>query len=483
MQEGMKTLEGIEHVLHSIRKEIERIDQELELLFSRSQENSKEQTKVLDALAKIYFLQIEKKDVTVKNEDSFSSEIAQMIAKRAQRYQKLLTEIEQQQHRLASLEDQRAQKHTLLDNAAKEVIKAEHHIQTLLEEDKAYQTQLKVTRERKKIAEEAEKKALEAEQRRYEKGKPYEEDALFSYLWRVKYGTSEYQGSRLVKMLDSWVASLISYEKYRVNYWTLLEIPKRLRLHADEEKEAYMHKLGLLSQIEHTYAKRVELSKLQAKEKEQQEAVDAVDDEIVETEEKLKFLIEQRQSYLEDKDSAADQIISQINQILLKMQLSELERVAHETAEKEDDNLVWKLKELKASATKIQNTIKMYRKLYDSKITQMHEVEVLRDKFKKSRYDDIRSGFENDRVIKEMLGGLLGGLVHSSVLWDTLQQNQRHMDTGAWPDFGSGGFSGGNGSPWHFPKSRDGESMFQLPDFGGFSSRNRVDDFSTGGGF
>jgi len=74
-------------------------------------------------------------------------------------------------------------------------------------------------------------------------------------------------------------------------------------------------------------------------------------------------------------------------------------------------------------------------------------------------------------------------LAQSDILWDTLRRSQRHINTGLWPDFGSGGFTSGASLPWHFPKSRDGGSNFNLLDMGGFSSRNTLDGFSTGGGF
>ncbi len=483
MIKGIKTLEDIDSVLHTVRNEISRIDKEIDTIFELSQENKRRQSQTTETLAKIYFTEIENRDVSKKYESNISKGVDGLLEKRAKAYQQLLENIDAHNTKLASLESQRVQKHKLLAEAAKDVIKRENEIQVILEKDKEYQIQLEITRKSKKIADEAENKAIEAEQTRIEKGLPYEEDIFFSYLWDVKYGTSEYRGKTLTKMLDSWVASLSDYEKYRVNYWTLLEIPKRLHIHADEEKEAYNNALKKLSLIEYKHAEKKQLGLFQEEEKSRQEAVDIIDDEIVDLEKKLESLMAERQKYLEDRDSVAQDIVSEINHLLLQMSLPQLDTLVKQTINKEDDRLVEELNKLKNLAVKMQRDISKQRLLYDKKIQQLHEVESLRVKFKSSRYDDIRSGFDNATVIEDMLGGLLGGLAQSNVLWDTLRRSQRHVDTGSWPDFGSGGFNSGSDSPWHFPKNRDGGSIFNLPDMGGFSSRNTLDSFSTGGGF
>jgi hypothetical protein len=483
MIKGIKTLEDIDEILHTVRNEITRIDQKIERLFEHSQENKQEQSKVTESLAKIYFNEIENKDFSQDNNSTIADDVESLLIKRADNYNNLLEDIENYNEQLASLELKRIEEHQLLDSAAKDVIEKEHEIQSMLEKDKEYQVELEKTRESKKISIEAENKADEAEQTRIIKGEPYEKDLLFSYLWRVKYGTSEYKERGLIKTLDSWVASLCDYEKHRVNYWTLLEIPKRLRLHAEVEKKAYHDNLERLSKIEHEYAQKVELSKYQEAEKKRQEIVDKIDDEILELEKKLNLAIEERQKFLEDKDKYAKEIIGKIDYLLRQMSLPDLNRLVKQTINKKDDKLAQNLNLLKSRAIKMQEDIDKHRKLYDEKLSQLHEIERLRVRFKNSRYDDIRSGFRDKNVIQDMLGGLLGGIIQSDILWDTLRRSQVHIDTGSWPDFGSGGFTSGTSSPWHFPKSRDGGSIFNLPDMGGFSSRNRIDDFSTGGGF
>ena len=79
----------------------------------------------------------------------------------------------------------------------------------------------------------AEKKAEQAEADLQEKRQPYEADPLFMYLWRAKFGTPEYRAIPIVKYFDRKVAKLIGFEGARRNYAVLLQLPLRLREHAD----------------------------------------------------------------------------------------------------------------------------------------------------------------------------------------------------------------------------------------------------------
>jgi hypothetical protein len=79
----------------------------------------------------------------------------------------------------------------------------------------------------------AEQKAAQAEADRQQKRQPYEADPLFMYLWRRGYGTGAYKASNLVRFFDRKVAHLIDFETARVNFTMLMELPERLREHAE----------------------------------------------------------------------------------------------------------------------------------------------------------------------------------------------------------------------------------------------------------
>ena len=53
------------------------------------------------------------------------------------------------------------------------------------------------------------------------------------YLWRRKFGTSEYSSGFFVRYFDEKIAALINYREARANYAMLNQIPERLRDHAN----------------------------------------------------------------------------------------------------------------------------------------------------------------------------------------------------------------------------------------------------------
>jgi len=83
----------------------------------------------------------------------------------------------------------------------------------------------------KSVAVRAEQKLELAKTDRSEKGKPYENDPLFSYLWERKFRTPDYRKGGLSRMLDGWVAKLCRYDEAYLNYARLTELPDRIAEH------------------------------------------------------------------------------------------------------------------------------------------------------------------------------------------------------------------------------------------------------------
>jgi len=100
------------------------------------------------------------------------------------------------------------------------------------------------------VATEAEKKATASEAELGAKKKPYDEDPLFAYLWRRRFGTGQYMSGHFTRMLDRMVAEFIAYDGARPNYAALIEIPQRLREHATAQRLAVQVPQAALVEIE-----------------------------------------------------------------------------------------------------------------------------------------------------------------------------------------------------------------------------------------
>ena len=161
---------------------------------------------------------------------------------------------------LAKLSTERQE---LLENTQKwqaEIDALDAPVKAALANDAAYGALIAERAETDKVATEADRKADMAEADREEKGKPYREDPLFSYLWDRGYGTGAYKAGNITRMLDDWVARLVGFANARPNYAMLIAIPDRfldatgnvLPL-ADIEKDliafAIDHNAGRMAQV------------------------------------------------------------------------------------------------------------------------------------------------------------------------------------------------------------------------------------------
>jgi len=115
-----------------------------------------------------------------------------------------------------------------------------------------------------KQAKNADEKASQSEADKDEKGKPYENDSLFLYLWRRRYLTPDYEGGWLTRSLDGWVAKLIDFEDARSNYFMLTELPVRLREHADNLKQKVENEANALAALEAEAAEKNGITELRS---------------------------------------------------------------------------------------------------------------------------------------------------------------------------------------------------------------------------
>jgi hypothetical protein len=484
MLSGLKTLQQLDRGLTSVRADVNRIDNELNQLSVGLNANRLGQAQALRELAGIRLDALARAEFMGELEAADQRALS-LLEERQAAFEQLEADIEQAAQALADREQERTAQQLTVSERAQAVIDCEHRIQGELEEDTAYQQQLQETRRLDSIAAEAEHKAEQAAADRTEKGKPYEENELFMYLWQRKYGTPEYQAGPLARFLDAWVERLSNYNEYRVNYWTLLEIPLRLKSHAERTRIQANGAVDTLAALETAQAEAAGLPALQAEQADAQAALDAIDDRIEQQEAAHEQLLQQRTAFAEARDRFMMQGIQALSTSLGNKSLLELSDAAHDTHDEQDNRLVRELAELRERHRDIEEELRDHRRLHEAKLDRLKDFEQVRRRFKQRRFDDLRSGFGNEGLVMTMLGQFLNGLVDSDELWRVLERHQRHRDVGAWPDFGSGGLGlpRQRRSPWHFPRGRGGSGGgFRLPRSGGWRSRGGG-GFRTGGGF
>lgn len=488
MWTGRQTLHSIDEALGSANNDIKRLDAVLSELSIRQAENRRERLKACEGLASLRLDQISRE--ALQSALNYADKAAlSILHERQVLMQELNKNLDACQDHLDLLENKRQQQSEQVNQQAQTLIEREREAQSQLENDESYQQQLVVNQNADTVADRAEEKTSLAEEDRIEKGKPFESDTLFMYLWKRQYAQPEYEANFLARLLDAWVARLCHYHKARVNYWMLLELPKRLSLHAESVREDADKELASLQEIETAFAEKYGVLKAQVNLKDAQNQLDQIDNDIVAAEEKQNAFLFERNRYHAGEDTQFKAAIHELVTAMQRKDVIELQRLVNRTLDRQDDHLIASIIDLREEGQELEKNIAETRQHQQSYLQKLTELKRVRTQFKRKRFDDVRSGFSNGSLIGIALNEFLKGVLNNGELWRVIERSQRHRDVGAWPDFGSGGLGGGrrsrrsSGSPWHWPGG-GGSDGFRLPRSGGSSSRGRGNGgFRTGGGF
>jgi chromosome segregation ATPase len=249
IQSGRDTLASIDHALAEVDRHMGEVDAQIRATSEKIVTLRQQETRLYETLAKLR-IDLMATGKLAAELDSAHRQASSLLDDREQALTDLRQRIGRSEATRTALQERRARSAAAVDAADERLDAAQASAQTHLSADSAYQQQLALAQEADRVAELAEEKTRVAEMDRSEKGRPYEQDPLFHYLWERDYGTAQYQGSRLIRRLDDWVARLCGYQTARPNYAMLLEIPRRLREHAQGRRSRADAELQALQQLE-----------------------------------------------------------------------------------------------------------------------------------------------------------------------------------------------------------------------------------------
>ena len=495
MWKGSTALKNIDQSLQSLRKEVMRLDSELDQLSSRTTQNERHRMQLINQIAQVRLSEIEQGSL-LSRLDAADQEVQGLLDQRRQALDSLDGAIADVNQQIDVAENERESLLIKTNAAEQALVDLEAKVQADLQVDQNYLAQLQLAQEAEAIAEEAALKVARAQANLAEKAAPYKADELFMYLWDRGFGTTEYNGGLLARFLDAWVARLIKYEPARVDYWNLSEIPQRLEGHAkrvadradDEHKALQKLELDALNVAgQNTLVEQADVIRRE---------LDGHDDALENLEMRLDQHLGERSRFVAGEDPLTQQSLSRLGQALEIQGLQSIHRYVRDTVSPTDDALVLELQGLLQNMQGNKEDLADVRLMHDNKLIRLRELEGIRRKFKNSRFDDVRSGFGNQALIASVLTQFMQGLVNGSDLWRVIQRNQRYRQVASRPDFGSGGLGeiadvlgeellrhgrrrrSRHRSSWSWPKSRGGGGGFRFPS-GGRSGGG----FKTGGGF
>lgn len=488
MLSGRDTLDRLSTTIGSARRELQRLDRDMQATSGAAATNRQRQAEALKRMAAMRLDAIRQGDL-VKRIDSADHEVRKILDRRQGAMTALHERASLAEKALLTLEARRVELHIEVDAAAQALAECEARVQSGLESDAGYQAQLERTRVADAVAVSAAEKAEVVVEDRRKKGEPYENDPLFIYLWNRGYGTSEYRANPLARLLDSWVARLCKYHDARPNYWMLQEIPRRLSEHADRRRADAERELDTLQALEETAAKNGGAHTAKAKLESAEQRQDEIDAQIAQSESKLHELQTEQSQYAVGDDSYIAECLSLFTDTLQLRDVTDLTHLARSTMTTADDAVVDDLRRLRREESALQDELDRNRDLHREHLRRVQELEQVRQRFKQNRYDDLRSGFDKGDLIVSTMREVLGGAIRGGALWSVLQQYQRYRDVaGAWPDFGSGGIrrrsrrAPSRPPTWHWPgRSRtNNRGGFNLPRPPKSPTRGRG-GFRTGG--
>lgn len=310
-------------------------------------------------------------------------------------------------------------------------------------DDPAYKAQLHAVETAEATAARAEEKWITAQDDVAEKGHPYRQDAFFTYLQRRQYGTKSARGWPLTKILDHWVARLCDYRKAAENFRRLHAIPARLEAHVKRLDADALAEQSALQSLEQDSLQKEGVTDLHEASVSAQARLEQLDEKIEAAEQHHDALRAQHISVLTGESGPYQKALTLLSEALSRKSLPSLNRMAAQTQTRDDDRAIESLRELQEAAEDLQDDRAEAKQLLKGYQKRLKDLEAVRRKFKKKRYDAPSSVFENGNMLGALLGQVLVGALAGDDFWRQLERAQRTVRRYSDDDFGGGDWTEG----------------------------------------
>jgi hypothetical protein len=483
MWSGRQTLASIERAIAELNGEEGQLDATLRSAVGEAERLRKERSGALRELARVKLDEMSAGRL-VRDLDAGERRAVQLLDDYRLR---MVATAERRERLLQEVAAAEAERHA----AALEVEKALEAVEALRAQAEAkvqatpdWQAANSVLQEADAIASEAEKKAASSEAELGAKKKPYDNDPLFTYLWRRRFGTSAYSAGNIARMLDRQVAEFIDYSGARANYAALIEIPLRLREHATAKRAAAEERKAALSQIERRAMLEAGVDDKERLLAEARHRLATADDAVEAKHGELRAVEEERAALVSSGSNPTyEEALTTIAAADSTDEIATLYMEARRTPTRADEAIVRKLEAVDAAIGKVDAEIAGLRRSAQDLARRRLEVEQVRDRFRRAGYDHPHTTFGNEVDIVDVLKGIVHGVIRSGVLWDLLRQGYGYRRPRGRPDFGGPSF------PFPFPLpggdggGSSGGGWRREPESRGGWSPNDDDRFTTGGSF
>ena len=424
MSSGRHFLSSLDRGMDVLRRDFRKLDNELQNITRGLAHVRRRETDAYRELARLRLSAIDAASFS-DTLDAADRKARQILGERDTALADLGQTLDDVQAELDRLAGERTERADALETAEQAATDKLADVQAALAEDPAFIALRDKAQALVDQAAEAEEKTKRAEEDRREKGKPYEADPLFRYLWDRGYGTSAYRAWPLARLIDRMMARHIRFEKARRNYYTLTEIPKRLRSHTERLNAATVANLNEVSAHESAAEARAGIPALEERVEQAAAAVAATDAAIDSAETRYNETLAERERFANGTDRYFEEALSTLVASYEADPIPELRRLAERTAERSDDRLVQTLDELRDEARDLESHLGDKQEIHGRRMNRLNELTAVRNQYKRKNFDSIDSVIDDRGSAELMLTEFLSGLISGDRLWRVIRHSQR----------------------------------------------------------
>lgn len=326
-------------------------------------------------------------DLLAQHEEFVASESRALLA--------MLSEIE-------ALEEDRTREAVALAEHVEQQEARVNSILDALSETPDYKALRQALKEASAVTERATQKLEIARTDRDEKGQPYNDDSLFSYLWARKYRTVDYKANGLTRMLDGWVGRLCGYDKAHLTFARLTELPERLAEHVEHVEVLEDEAEEALKAIEISALREGGLEEMEVEAEAIRETMRQLDLKIETAEEAHLARSESHATALQAETGFAAKARYVLAEALRKMSFPGLRVLVAQTIELEDDEIVDGLVKLRAEEMQLDLEVTDQEALPKRHSRELKRIEHLRKDYKRASYAS-RSIWVDQTVLEDAI--------------------------------------------------------------------------------
>ncbi|WP_417670930.1 hypothetical protein [Roseibium sp.] len=476
MLSGRQTLSSIEQALADLRREENELGSRIDRATRSLTDLQTQQGDAYKELARFRLDNHAAETLDVRLDEA-AREARRLMEKRARDYKTLSDQLRQKETAYAELKKKRDALAAEAESAAARMDDLMEEVDGRLAGDTAFQAQRDRAEQAARTAEAAEEKARTSLADREEKGKAYEADRLFMYLWDRAFGTPDYDKRGIIRSLDRWVAGLIRYHDARANYAMLTGIPERMARHAERCAESAAQEDARLAEMSREALTQTAGEDLAGRIDALGQAVMEADRELEALERSNDTLGEALQDFSRGEDDAFLKAEEQLSHSLKADDLRDLWSAALDTPSPEDEKIVRRIEDLIERSEDLEREIRQDRELLRDISRRRSELTKVTQNFRRSGYDTWDSTFADKSLTTVLLGELVKGAISGADYWARAQRShKRRRPRGGRVGFPKGrglprsmggGFGGGFGGPFGGRRSSSGDGFKSGDGFGG----------------